>query len=101
MYTTNALQKYQTKLEELVEITLPLAKIITCLESMQSTLADAFLLWLAALATIKDVLDSDTSDIDDNVASEVKSILNYRYHEYFQDGPTDLHMAAFFLNPYL
>ena len=58
-----------------------------------------FLLWLSSLAVIKTVLDSDTSDIDDDVASEVKSILNYRYHEYFLDGPTDLHMAAFFLHP--
>lgn len=51
------------------------------------------------LASMKDALQDPRLSIPTDVQAQIRGIANYRWREFFEDGPTDLHLAAFYLNP--
>ncbi|KAH9839723.1 uncharacterized protein C8Q71DRAFT_703094 [Rhodofomes roseus] len=90
---------FETQLNQLLSVSLPYAKTIVCLESAQCTLADVFLYWCGIASDLKTVLSQRASGIPDSVKSEVRAIFNTRWSEMFEDGPTDVHLAAVYLDP--
>ncbi|KZT65980.1 hypothetical protein DAEQUDRAFT_813834 [Daedalea quercina L-15889] len=90
---------FETSLNQLLSVTLPYAKTIVCLESTQSTVADVFLYWCGIGASIKQVLTKKATGIPNHVKCELRAIFNSRWAEMFEDGPTDAHLSAVYLDP--
>ncbi|KAH9829607.1 ribonuclease H-like domain-containing protein, partial [Rhodofomes roseus] len=91
---------FETQLNQLIAVTLPFAKAITCLESTHSTIADVFLFWCAIGASLKRVLSDMSSGIPGGVKSEIRAIFNTRWHELFEEEPNkDVYLAAVYLDP--
>ncbi|KZV79764.1 hypothetical protein EXIGLDRAFT_846239 [Exidia glandulosa HHB12029] len=54
---------YELELRQLVAILTPLNKSLKCLESSRSTLADVYLFWLAAMATLSDIFTDHNDEL--------------------------------------
>ncbi|TDL14241.1 hypothetical protein BD410DRAFT_734381 [Rickenella mellea] len=90
---------FALRLNQLIDVTMPLAQAIKCLESSHSTAANVYLFWLAITSALKDVLSNPDSGLPDDVKSDIRGIINYRFSELLEDGPTSVHLAAFYLDP--
>lgn len=73
------------------------AKAIECLEALETNPADVYLFWLAVTAHMKRTLE--ISGLPDSVRDQVRGIVNRRWREFFDEGPSNAHRAAFYLNP--
>ncbi|KAH9910980.1 uncharacterized protein B0H18DRAFT_893769, partial [Fomitopsis serialis] len=89
---------FETQLNQLLSVGLPYAKTIVCLESTQMTIADVFIYWCGIAVSSKQVLAQRASGIPDIVKGELRAILNTRWVEMFEDGPTNAHLSAVYLN---
>lgn len=90
---------FECSLNELLSIGLPYAKTIVCLESTHSTVADVFLYWCGIGASLKRVLAQKGAAFPEQVKAEVRGIFNFRWSEMFEEGPTDAHLSAVYLDP--
>jgi hypothetical protein len=88
---------FEMALSQFVDIGYPIAGAIKCIEAAATNPADVYLYWLAILARMKEVLQ--TSNLPDSVCSEIRGIMNRRWCEFFVEGPTNVHLTAFYLNP--
>ncbi|EJD33382.1 hypothetical protein AURDEDRAFT_177535 [Auricularia subglabra TFB-10046 SS5] len=90
---------FELELRQLVAIITPLAKALKCLESSQSTLADVYLFWLAAMATLADLFckHDDELGLTDDLISDVRRVVNKRFNELVEGNP--IYKAALFLHP--
>lgn len=95
--------RFQIRLNTLLEILGPLAKSIHNLESSHVTPGDVFLHWIAIVASIKRSLDDNASsgyeEFSQRTSKEIIRIINRRYTEMIDKGPTDMYLAAFLLDP--
>ncbi|KAF8589850.1 hypothetical protein K439DRAFT_1612419 [Ramaria rubella] len=91
--------RFAFRLNRLIMILLPFAKAILCFEAAHLTASDVYVFWLAITASVKDVIDNPENDLDEPTASEIRTIINYRFRELFQDGQGDVYVAAFYLDP--
>jgi hypothetical protein len=55
------------------------------------------LYWLAVLARLKSTLE--TCGLPELVCSEIRGIMLTRWRGFFIEGPTNVYLSAFFLNP--
>ncbi|KAF9492053.1 hypothetical protein BDN71DRAFT_1483977 [Pleurotus eryngii] len=76
-------------------VTEPLAKSITCLESSHATAVDVYVFWLAIMASMNNTLQSN------DVAENIRHLCNYRFNQSIHDGPSDIFITSFFLDPCL
>lgn len=74
-----------------------IARAIECLEATATNPADVYMYWLAVLGHLKNALES--CQLPNSVCAEIRSIVVSRWREFFIEGPTNVHKAAFFLNP--
>ncbi|KAJ7634034.1 hypothetical protein B0H17DRAFT_1217342 [Mycena rosella] len=89
---------FQIKLNQLISVTEGVAKAIQCLEAASCNPADVYLLWLALTAHIRAALT--ISMLPENVCSEIRGIINYRWNEFFVTNPGhEAYLATFYLNP--
>ncbi|KAL1701959.1 ribonuclease H-like domain-containing protein [Schizophyllum commune] len=70
-------------LDDLIALTLPAAKALTCLEAVSATAADVYIFWHALLHQTKDALTDKKRGIPDDVQRQVLGILNHRYNQLF------------------
>lgn len=96
---TAATLQFEILLNQLIAVGEPGARSIECTSAGQASAADIYLYWLATMASIKDVLGDEGLGIPTYVADEVRGIVNARWREFFLEGPTQLHLAAFYLHP--
>jgi hypothetical protein len=89
--------QFELTLNQLIAVGEGLAKAIECLEATASNPADVYLLWLAVTAQIAEALT--TAGLPDSVCAEIRGIINRRWRQFFIDGPTNVHLSAFYLNP--
>lgn len=94
-------RRFEEKLTRLVSVTLPIAKAIKCLESSHSTPSDIFIFWVAVTASIKKVLDDGTitGEYEASECDQIRAIVNYRYKQLLESGPTDVYISTFYLDP--
>jgi hypothetical protein len=97
-HATEALQ-LEIELTRLVEIIGPFAKSIKCLESSHSTAADVFVFWLATIAHLDQLFRDDKLGIPGGVKEDIRAITNRRFNGMINNGPTDIYLTAFVLNP--
>ena len=88
---------FQLRLTQFVAVGEGFARCIECLEAGQTNPADVYLYWLALVARLKQVLQ--TCKLPDSVCDEIRGIINERWKEFFVNGPTNVHLSAFYLNP--
>ena len=88
---------FEMEVSQFVDIGHPIACAIECIEATATNPADVYLYWLAIIARLKEVLE--TSHLPDSVRGEIRGIVNKRWREFFVDSPTNVHLAAFYLNP--
>jgi len=88
---------FEMALSQFVDIGYPIACAIECLEAAAANPADIYLYWLAIVARMKEVLE--TSHLPDSVRGKIRGIINVRWCEFFVEGPTNVHLTAFYLNP--
>jgi hypothetical protein len=86
-------------LTKFVEVIGPFAKSIKCLESTHSTAADVYLFWLAIMSQLEELFREDKIKLPNNVKEEIRAITNRRFNGMINDAPTDVYVAAFFLDP--
>lgn len=89
---------FKRTLTQLVAILEPFARMLQCLESTYSTVADVYLFWLAAMASLKQHLESKNG-LSASVKRRVIKIVNKRYNEMINTAPTDAYITGFFLDP--
>ncbi len=89
---------FEMSLQQFLSVTEPLAKSITCLESTHATAADVYVFWLAIMASMDDILKSDIG-LPNEVAERIRRLCNYRFNQSIHDGPSDIFITAFFLDP--
>jgi hypothetical protein len=77
----------------------PFAKAILCLESAHSTPADVYLFWLTIMATLDHLFKTNESGLRSETIEEIREIANARFDEMINDGPTDVYLTSFFLDP--
>jgi hypothetical protein len=97
-HATEALQ-LEIELTRLVEIIGPFAKSIKCLESSHSTAADVFVFWLATISHLDQLFRDHKLGIPGGVKEDIRAITNRRFNGMINDGPTDIYLTAFVLNP--
>jgi hypothetical protein len=88
---------FQLTLTQFVAIGEGIARCIECLEATATTPADVYLYWLAMVARMKQTLV--TCKLPNDVCGEIRGIINARWNEFFINGPTNIHLSAFYLNP--
>jgi len=86
-------------LAKLVAITGPYAKAIQCLESSQTTCADVYLYWLAIVAQMEQLLQSNTIRLQEETKTAIRTITNARFNQMINDAPNDPYITAFYLHP--
>ena len=86
-------------LAKLVAITGPYAKAIQCLESSQTTCADVYLYWLAIVAQMEQLLQSNTICLQEETKTAIRTITNVRFNQMINDAPNDPYITAFYLHP--
>jgi hypothetical protein len=97
--STEALQ-LELDLTKLLEVIGPFAKSIKCLESAHSTAADVYLFWLAIVAQLEQLfLKKQTGSLPNYVKEQIRAITNRRFNGMINNAPTDIYIAAFFLDP--
>ncbi|KZV86743.1 hypothetical protein EXIGLDRAFT_621476, partial [Exidia glandulosa HHB12029] len=101
MFGRKAFGDYDTTLRQLVGVHTPFAKAIKCIESPQIHAGHVWLFWLAALATVQDLFDtnSTTLELPDEVMVQLTSIINRRYDAMFEGPRNAVYKAALFLDP--
>ncbi len=90
---------FELQLNQLITVCEPGARTIECLEAAQTTPADVYLFWVAMMAAMKDALGNQKLGLPASVCSEIRGIINFRWRGFFLDGPSQLHLTAFYLNP--
>jgi hypothetical protein len=83
-------------LSQLIAVGEGLVKAIKCLEATASNPADVYLLWLTVTAQIAEALT--TAGLPNSVCAEIMGIINWHWCQFFIDGPTNVHLLAFYLN---
>lgn len=89
--------QFDITLTQFIAIGEGIACAIECLEASATSPADVYLYWLAVLSHIKIALE--TSKLPDGVCAKICSIVVEWWRQFFVEGPTNVHKAAFFLNP--
>ncbi|KAG8783975.1 hypothetical protein FRC12_019129 [Ceratobasidium sp. 428] len=78
----------------------PVYRALTCLESLDCTLADVFAYWTALLAAVDCHLSSPECTLLPGVISRFRTIINTRYLEALVKAPTaNVYLTAFCLHP--
>lgn len=86
-------------LTKLISVTRPFAKAIKCLESSHSTPGDIFLFWTAVTASVKQVLEEPGSGFTQADCDSIRGIVNFRYKQLIDEGPSDVYISCFYLDP--
>ncbi|KAF9486652.1 hypothetical protein BDN71DRAFT_1563862, partial [Pleurotus eryngii] len=89
---------FEMNLQQFFSVTKPLAKSITCLESSHATMADVYVFWLAIMASMNYTLQSDIG-LPNDVAKNIGHLCNYHFNQSIHDGPSDIFITSFFLDP--
>jgi hypothetical protein len=91
--------QFELDLTKLVEVIGPFAKSIKCLESTHSTATDVFLFWLAIMAQLEYIFYNNKLKIPAEIKEQIRAVANQCFNGMINDGPTNIYIAAFFLNP--
>ncbi|KAF5328452.1 hypothetical protein D9611_015136 [Ephemerocybe angulata] len=94
---TPASLQFQIHLTQFIAVCDGLARGIQCLEAVSITPADIQLYWIAIVFRIKRALE--TCQLPDSVAQDIRRIINKRWRQFFIEGPTNVHLTAFYLHP--
>jgi hypothetical protein len=101
--TPSSTYAFESKRDEFIAVTAPLAKSIACLEANDTNPADVYLFVHAALGQIQEALaKGDAAEIPREDKEEIYSILDFRYRQVFEKGGklwTPIYLAAVYLNP--
>lgn len=84
-------------LTQFVGVGYGIARAVECLEAVATNPADVYMYWLAILGDMEKALS--TSYLPEDVLADIRGIMNSRFQEFFVEGPTNVHLAAFYLNP--
>jgi len=79
------------KLNQLIAVGEPAARVIECLEAARATVGDIWHFWVAMLKMMKESLDNADLDIPREAAGQVRAVVNARWKEFFEDGPNPYH----------
>lgn len=96
--TATTLQ-FELALNQFIAINYAPTRTIACLEAASTNPATVLRFWLAMIAHVKKSLDDRTFAIREDVQQQVRGLVNFRYKEYYEDGPTPVHLAALYLDP--
>lgn len=96
---TRSTRMFENDLGQLLLVIGPIAKSIKCLESSHATASDVYLFWLAAMASLEDLIRNDKLDAPFTVIERIRRLCNYRFDKMINEGPSDIFITGFFLDP--
>ncbi|KAG8715661.1 hypothetical protein FRC08_010296 [Ceratobasidium sp. 394] len=96
-----ACSKFGTQLYQLEKLTKPIAKAIQCLESGHSNPSDVMVFYLAIMASLRQLLDNNDSDLalPEDVLVAAQASVCARYHSMILASGQEVYLATFFLHP--
>lgn len=94
-----ASMQLELNLLKFLSVTAPFAKALLCLESAHSTVSDVYVMWLSVMATLEELLKKNSAGLDSETIGDIKAIANHRFNQMCKDGPTDVYLTGFFLDP--
>ncbi|KAF8600767.1 hypothetical protein BDV93DRAFT_446901, partial [Ceratobasidium sp. AG-I] len=95
-----ASMRFEMQLTVYTALLNPILRALTCLESSFSTPADVLLLTSAALAAVNNHLEGSSHGLSSKlVISDIRRLASKRFSELINESPTDIYVAAFYLDP--
>ncbi|EPQ56401.1 hypothetical protein GLOTRDRAFT_138137 [Gloeophyllum trabeum ATCC 11539] len=91
--------QWELQLTKLIAILGPFSKAIKCLEHSRTTAGDVFLFWLAILAQLSQLFESNAVGLETATIEEIRAITNTRFEKMITGQPDNLYALAFFLDP--
>ena len=91
------LTDFTRELQHLVLFLAPVAKLIKCLESSHSTIADVYLFWLAVTGNINDLLNRVC--LETQIKEKIWLAVNSRFNQMVNNAPSDVFLTGFILDP--
>ncbi|KAI0356376.1 hypothetical protein OH77DRAFT_1401645 [Trametes cingulata] len=94
--------KFEVALLQYLAVTTPFARAIKCLESSATTASDVYAFWLAIMSRLEFLMTGSGAKklgLSTQTMEDVRAIANQRFKELLEDGPEDIYIAAFFLDP--
>ncbi|KAF5350309.1 hypothetical protein D9758_012822 [Tetrapyrgos nigripes] len=83
---TRASQEFEFVLKQLIDVGLPLARALACLEANDANPADIFLYWHAVVFEIERLVTDKKKDYPKEVQDEILHILDHRHSQLFTPG---------------
>ena len=90
-------------LSQLIELSSPALKALTCLEMNEANPGDVYIFWHAVIWATKEALVDPLLEYPTDVQEQVLGILNSRHNQIFSDGnlstSKNLYLSGAYLNP--
>ncbi|THU97974.1 hypothetical protein K435DRAFT_587640, partial [Dendrothele bispora CBS 962.96] len=93
-------RKFEDSLQQLIDIGLPIAKALTCMESNDANPADVFLFWHAVVFGIERIITDEDNGYPTDVQEQILAVLNHRHSQLFCPRGR-LYNAAYLVTAYL
>ncbi|KIJ37919.1 hypothetical protein M422DRAFT_129237, partial [Sphaerobolus stellatus SS14] len=91
--------RFDSSLNQLVQILRPFAYAIKCFESAHLMASDMFTFWLAIMGSVEKTLEDEDNSIGSETSKAVKAIVNYHFRDIFKAGNGDIYLASFYIDP--
>lgn len=92
-------KSFEQELEQFLLVIGLAAKSIKCLKSSHATASDVYLFWLSVMASLDDLIKADKLNLPLPVVKKIRRLCNYRFNKMINEGPSDVFVTAFFLDP--
>ncbi|GBE87438.1 hypothetical protein SCP_1101140 [Sparassis crispa] len=86
---------FEFELTKLLAVTLPFARAIKCIQSMQSTAADVYLFWQAVTSQLEYLFQENRLKLTVKTMVTIRRITNRRFHEMINEAPEDIYIIAY------
>ncbi|KAI9065799.1 hypothetical protein FKP32DRAFT_1556380, partial [Trametes sanguinea] len=93
------LPAFRALLVKYLAVTTPFARAIKCLESAHATASDVYAYWVAIMSRLEFLMSKNSFKLQTRTMEDIRAIANQRFNELLEDGPEDVYLAAFFLDP--
>ena len=91
--------KFEQSLTKFINVGMPFARAIQCLESSHSTASDVLIFWLSVMCHLEELFKDNPDELSAEVMDDVRAISNQRFNGMINERPEDIYVTALFLDP--
>ncbi|KAI4522829.1 hypothetical protein K525DRAFT_197894 [Schizophyllum commune Loenen D] len=93
---------FHKELDDLVALTISIAKAIACLEAVETSPADVYIFWHAVMRNTTEAVTDKSRALSADVQKQVLQVLDRRYNQLFKAGGrlySPIYVSAAYLSP--